>query len=196
MNGPPCYNWSFVMERYCGLLVPAVKSRKHPFTALSLRQLHITRLNDIRNRYNLHEVLQDLPADNVLSSHELVYRESNCEPGIQITNYLIVTMYLDPHSILRYPRLAQYVPATSLRRKLAAYFATVIPGFSVAFFLSILPDTMVRWGKVRIANGGDLIRTRVAQCGNQRERDASLIRVRDMIFLPDASLISLFFSMN
>ena len=73
MNGPPCYNWSFVMERYCGLLVPAVKSQKHPFTALSLRQLHITRLNDIRNRYNLHEVLRDLPADNVPSSHDTAW---------------------------------------------------------------------------------------------------------------------------
>lgn len=141
-------------------------------------------------------MLRDLPTDNVPSSHEVVYRESDCEPDVQIPNYLIATRYLDPHSILRYPRFAQYAPATSLRRKLAAYFATVIPGFSVAFFLSILPDTMVRWGKVRIANGGDLIRTRVAQCGNRRERDASLVRVRDLIFLPDVSLISLFFSMN
>jgi hypothetical protein len=81
MNGPSCNNWSFVMERYCGVLVPAVKSRKYPFTALSLRQLHITRLNDIKNRYNLHEALQDLPPGDGPSSHELVHRESDCMLG-------------------------------------------------------------------------------------------------------------------
>lgn len=63
----------FVMERRCGLQVPAVQSRKHPFAALSLHQLHITHLNDMRNRYNLH-VLRDLPADNAPSSCELVHR--------------------------------------------------------------------------------------------------------------------------
>jgi len=68
----------------------------------------------------------------------------------------------------------------------------IFPGFSIAFFLSNLSDTMVQWGKVRIANGGDLIWTRVAQHGNRRECDASLVRVRDVTFLPDASLISLF----
>lgn len=79
MNGPPCNNWSFVMERYCGILVPAVKSRSHPFTALSLRQLHITRLNDIKNRYNLQESLHELPRSDGPSSHELVHQDSDCE---------------------------------------------------------------------------------------------------------------------
>lgn len=68
----------------------------------------------------------------------------------------------------------------------------IFPGFSIAFFLSTLSDTTVQWGKVRVANGGDLIRTRVAQRGNRRERNASLVRVLDVTFLLDVSLISLF----
>ena len=68
----------------------------------------------------------------------------------------------------------------------------IFPGFSIAFFLSNLSDTTVQRGKVRVANGGDLIWTRVAQRGNRREHDASLVRVCDVTFLPDASLILLF----
>jgi hypothetical protein len=100
-----------------------------------------------------------------------------------VSREFLTIFYVDPLSILRYPRLAQYKPSNSLRRKLAAYFATVIPGFNVSFFLSILPHTMVRWGKVRIANSGDLIRTKVAQSGTRKERDASFVRVRSIYFI-------------
>lgn len=46
-NGPCCYNWSFVMERWCGSLVIAVKSRHKPFVTLSLRLLHLAQLATI-----------------------------------------------------------------------------------------------------------------------------------------------------
>lgn len=58
MNGPMCYNWSWVMERWCGILGPAIKSRSKPFACLSLRQLHLAQLGIIRMRYNLGQHLR------------------------------------------------------------------------------------------------------------------------------------------
>ncbi|KAF8325832.1 uncharacterized protein EI90DRAFT_2931073 [Cantharellus anzutake] len=40
-NGPPCMNWTFVMERWCGRLLPAVKSRVYPYKSLTRRQVAI-----------------------------------------------------------------------------------------------------------------------------------------------------------
>src|SRR6266436_8623107 len=37
-NGPPCMNWTFVMECWCGLLLPAIKLWKKPFICLVFRQ--------------------------------------------------------------------------------------------------------------------------------------------------------------
>ncbi|KAF8304896.1 hypothetical protein DL93DRAFT_2035347, partial [Clavulina sp. PMI_390] len=47
MNGPCCYNWSWVMERNCGAIAPAIKSRYHPYTSLRLRILHLAQLNTV-----------------------------------------------------------------------------------------------------------------------------------------------------
>ena len=43
-----------------------------------------------------------------------------------------------------------------------------------------LAHTMVHWGKVWIANSGDLIRMKVAQSGTRKERDASFVRVHSI----------------
>ena len=43
------------MERWCGSLLPAVKSRVNPYVTLSRRQLHLAQLSQILVRYNLYE---------------------------------------------------------------------------------------------------------------------------------------------
>jgi hypothetical protein len=43
------------MERWCGSLLPAVKSRVNPYITLSRRQLHLTQLAQILARYNLYK---------------------------------------------------------------------------------------------------------------------------------------------
>lgn len=51
-----CY-WAFPTERFCGSLLPAVKSRKHPYTSLAHRAHDIAQLNQIKLIYNLTEEL-------------------------------------------------------------------------------------------------------------------------------------------
>jgi len=49
---------------------------------------------------------------------------------------------------------------------------------SITVIEAALPERMPSWGKVRIGNGGDIIRT-VAACFNEdRERNMSYVRVR------------------
>jgi hypothetical protein len=87
----------------------------------------------------------------------------------------------DPLSILRYPRQLGFVPDAALRRKIAIYFTNVF-GLPYNIILPLLPETMPRWGKVRIAGGGDAIRCQIVQSMKRQERDSSYVRVRVSTF--------------
>jgi hypothetical protein len=56
-NGPPCYNWSFVMECWCGRLLPAIKSHVYPYKSLTRQQLAIAQENLILAQYNLFDAV-------------------------------------------------------------------------------------------------------------------------------------------
>src|SRR5258708_22153793 len=56
-NGPPCNNWMFVMEWWCGSLLPAIKSWKEPFMSLTLWQYQAAQLFEIVNRFNLTDLM-------------------------------------------------------------------------------------------------------------------------------------------
>jgi hypothetical protein len=83
----------------------------------------------------------------------------------------------DPCSILWPPYKPDFKPDPSMRRKICTYLSRLYPLKKVAFFDSILPHTMPSWGKVRIANAGDHMRTRWAQERvTSDSRDASFVR--------------------
>lgn len=45
------------MERFCGALLPSVKSRKYPYVSLNHRVRDISQLDLIKTRFNLGEAL-------------------------------------------------------------------------------------------------------------------------------------------
>lgn len=47
-----CY-WNFPTERFCGAIVRAVHSRKHPFTSMAHRLRDIAQLNQLKLVYGL-----------------------------------------------------------------------------------------------------------------------------------------------
>ena len=61
---------------------------------------------------------------------------------------------LVPSTILRSPRKSNFEPDPDLRRCICLYFARIY-NCHTRDIHHILPVTMTRWGKVRIANGGD-----------------------------------------
>lgn len=53
------------MERFCGSLVPAVKSRKHPFASLAHRIRDVAQLSQIKLLYGLTSELDLSPEKNM-----------------------------------------------------------------------------------------------------------------------------------
>src|SRR5258708_16564019 len=75
-NGPPCMNWMFVMEHWCGLLLPAIKSWKKPFICLAFRQYQAAQYLEITNQYNLLDFMPTIINDNLPLQHESLFQLS------------------------------------------------------------------------------------------------------------------------
>lgn len=56
-SGPVWVSWAFPTERYCGSLVPAIRSRRFPFPSLDRYITELAQLTQIKMLYNLEEVL-------------------------------------------------------------------------------------------------------------------------------------------
>jgi hypothetical protein len=85
-----------------------------------------------------------------------------------------------PNTILRAPRKDDYKPDRDTRRRISQYLA-LIYGCHTRDIQEILPAFVTRWGKVRIANGGDKIRAGCAVSRTQAQsfRDSSFVCVSE-----------------
>ena len=86
----------------------------------------------------------------------------------------------DLRSILRPPCKKSFVLDDALQSKISQYFSAVMTGQKSAKICKQLPKNMPSWGKVRIAGGGDRIRTAAGR-NLDRERNMSYVRVRRLI---------------
>lgn len=112
-----------------------------------------------------------------------INRESLCWMWVSLIyflriRYLISTHTTVPNTILRSPRNHVFRPDPELRRRICLYFVEVYR-CELAYIRGKLPDTMTKWGKVRIANGGDKMRCKCAVSDAQAAniRDSSFVRV-------------------
>ncbi|KAJ6470693.1 hypothetical protein DFH09DRAFT_482565 [Mycena vulgaris] len=51
--GPSWCYWAYPMERFCGSLLPAIKSRRHPWASIDRRILELTQLFQLKAVYSL-----------------------------------------------------------------------------------------------------------------------------------------------
>jgi hypothetical protein len=56
-QGPVYRYWAFVMERFCGSLLPAIRSRKWPNASVKRRALEIAQLANTKIYYGLVDAL-------------------------------------------------------------------------------------------------------------------------------------------
>lgn len=56
-TGPVWVSWAFPTERYCGSLIPAIRSCRFPFPSLDRYITELAQLTQIKMQYNLEEVL-------------------------------------------------------------------------------------------------------------------------------------------
>ncbi|KAF8592922.1 hypothetical protein BDV93DRAFT_567159 [Ceratobasidium sp. AG-I] len=161
--GPVWSSWSFLIERYCGVAVGAVKSKVNPYTTISNRVLEMAQLSALSSEYpSVKRALQI----GLTNSSEHVTAMEETYPEY-------------PCTILRAPCLHEYSPDDEQRRRLAGYFTSQF-GTQGTFheWFTLLPRYCTRYGKVRISGGGDHIRSTVS--GNSLslapKRDATFVR--------------------
>ncbi|KAG8736633.1 hypothetical protein FRC10_009073, partial [Ceratobasidium sp. 414] len=88
-------------------------------------------------------------------------------------------IYLDyPHAILRSPGLPGFLVQPNVRRRVVAYLRTNNPGRTFQEWMEYLPERCERWGKLRIADRSDRIRSACATnpLSAYGKRDSSFIR--------------------
>ncbi|KAI0369836.1 hypothetical protein BV20DRAFT_1036311 [Pilatotrama ljubarskyi] len=153
LAGPVWASWAFPMERYCGRLVPAIRSRRHPYSGLNRYVLDAARLTHIKLLYpGLRSILRLAP--------EIVER------GLAIPNY---------DTCVLLPAKQPFVPERGLLDKLLGCLCTRLTATPAAV-RAALPRELQQWGKVRILNGGDTIRAADITAVTEDGRDASHVR--------------------
>jgi hypothetical protein len=87
----------------------------------------------------------------------------------------LIRPLIDPDLCLRWPKQSHFRLEPTFKNKLAVFFSTMF-NKPVAVIKGILPEEVTRWGKVRIAHGGDAIRGKRILPSDAR--DNSFIKVQ------------------
>ncbi|TDL18506.1 hypothetical protein BD410DRAFT_816196 [Rickenella mellea] len=156
--GPVWTAWAFVMERYCGSLRPAIRSRRFPFASMDTHVEEKAQLSQIKLIYNLTAELSLSPPAVDIKAGDFFCNEY-------------------PQSVLMPPKVkTDLSESTGLRHKVAACLATRF-NVSVAIAKNHIPDGVLeQWGKVRRLGGGDTMHARDLVRFGDGNRDASYVR--------------------
>jgi hypothetical protein len=187
---PSWVTWTFYVERCCGELQRGLRSKKQPWSNLNKRVTRIAYLEQLAVRFDLDEELSTGENTSELSRGERIFVECMhiflCKV---LLTYLESLINLDPKSILRTPRNVNFSLSASLRRKIAGYFQSVLGGTRTTIE-NKLPTVMTSWGKVRIKDGGDAMRSSSASGSDQSsERNSSFVRVSHLLPMLSPRLI-------
>ncbi|PIL32951.1 hypothetical protein GSI_05069 [Ganoderma sinense ZZ0214-1] len=150
--GPVWASWAFAMERYCGALGPAIRSRRFPYTSLNCFVLDHARLSQIRLLYGLQDTLP--------------IRLTPKEQG-EIYEKYDTRRLLPSHTI--------FTPDRSLTDKVIACLSTRFTALPAAV-REALPTTFGQWARFRILPAGDTIRAADMVAPAEDGRDASFVR--------------------
>ncbi|CAE6456355.1 unnamed protein product, partial [Rhizoctonia solani] len=163
-TGPVWVSWAYVMERFCGSLLQAVRNRVNPYPCIDNYLIRRAQMQIISNVHGIR-TLSPPPA----KGHTLTHY------GTEISSWeKIYRKY--PTSVLGRPVTKNYPVDTTLMNQLVQYFQVVLgnQNRSIAELKSLIKKkSIVRYGRVRNANGGD--RLRAADVDNSG-RNSSFIR--------------------
>jgi hypothetical protein len=154
-----CY-WAFPMERFCGALARANKSRRFPYIGLNRNVLQVAQLAQIKLIYGL---------TNRLNLNE---RRSTIASGERYDGY---------PDLVFVPRRRHTVISPLIIKKVAKYLVDATGHEYDLILAALTTRRFVRWGRVQQTDrsrGGDLIRGHsLSATVNRVTRDASWVRV-------------------
>ncbi|KAJ7202160.1 hypothetical protein GGX14DRAFT_544608 [Mycena pura] len=157
--GPGWTNWAFFIERYCGFLKHGLRSKSHPWPNLTKRILSYAYLEQLGVRFDLEaELSLVFPKKVGLSRREFMHDHYD-------------------RSILGNPYQKLHKPCDELKMKIAQYLTNLVgAGVTKRAVRAILPNTMPRWGKVRIIDGDAIRAASVSELGADTSRDNTFVR--------------------
>ncbi|CAE6417422.1 unnamed protein product, partial [Rhizoctonia solani] len=144
-TGPLWTSWAFVMERFCGHLLPAVKNRTLPYQHLDNYVQRRAQMQIVSRLYSLPslakpKVSYTYVGSEKITSHEKVY------PAF-------------PKVVLGRPMSTKVIIDDPLAGQLCKFFATVYERAFDRDKIRARIVTLVRHGSLRLADDGDRIRT-------------------------------------
>lgn len=163
--GPVWCYWAFPMERFCGAIARANKSRRYPYSSINRHVLQLSQLSQIKLLYRLTEEL------------DLEDRQSNIATGTRYDNYPDLVFVRPERSRVIQGLLVAKI-AKAVNRKTGVPEETILEALEGRRFKM--------WGKMqRIIKsstgdvvGGDLVRGHLL-CSETGMRDASHVQVSD-----------------
>ncbi|QRV80941.1 Transposase family Tnp2 protein [Ceratobasidium sp. AG-Ba] len=174
---PVWASWTFVMERFCGYLILAVTNRVDPFPCID---------NFAEQRAQLRAISQiyDIPIGRPSDRRKITTTAGD----VEITSWEKVYDEF-PASILGRPVQRSFHVDVQLENQIIDYFGPIFnphrsprPRRSVREIKALIDfDSLTRYGRVRIAGGGDCFRT---ANGDYLQRDNSFVRY---VLFPDAN---------
>ena len=174
-TGPVWTSWAFPMERFCGSLQPAIKTRRHPYISISKHVTDETHLTQVQVLYDLQDQLslKGSPRSGQWFSHPkcMLHCISNVSSRLTSLCYTI-----DPTCVLLPPR-ATTRPEPSLFKKVIAALATRYDTSAANVQRVCSAESMQTWGKVRRLDGGDTMHAAGVIKAAQDSRDATFVRV-------------------
>lgn len=194
--GPVWASWAFPMERFCGSLQAALKSRRYPWASLNRHLLDLSRLSQIKNLYNLSDadlLLRECAPPNVLR------RGERCDPDCKWIQYshlppvaspAYAHLALDPMCILM-PRCAPLKPNKGLLDKIIGALVTRFDDLKLKphVIRPHLPQIFEEWAKLFILPNGDTIHAALMIKKTEDRRDQTYIQVRHDSYCQLASLL-------
>ena len=174
-TGPVWCYWAFPMERYCGVLKRAIRSRRFPYASLSRFVFEKAQLAHIANEYNIASILALQAPPPPLGN----FSHPDCMMFSSTATFRTLPFILvDPTCVLLFPR-SQTRPTQNLMNSIAAALAT---RFDVE--IRIVKDHLKNadveeWGRIRRvdSDAGDTMRASSMVAVQDDTRDATYVRV-------------------
>ncbi|KAB5593712.1 Dynein heavy chain, cytoplasmic [Ceratobasidium theobromae] len=170
-TGPLWASWAFVMERFCGHLLPAVKNRTRPYEHLNNYVQRRAQMQVVSKKYQLPSLAKPFvnyryENGEQLSSREVIYPD--------FTGFVLGT-----------PVNRNVELTTPLLNQMVKFFAIFRTGLRQAQLRDrINQGSLVRHGRLRMVGDGDSIRTADLITRDATMRDNSYLKYD---LLPDAN---------
>jgi hypothetical protein len=162
-TGPVWTSWAFVMERFCGSLLPSIKNRLNPYPCIDNYIQRRAQLQSISAIYNIRTIQSNKlwgstqGAQESISKWEKVYPKCRLILSSASQGTHTYMSYLVPASILGTPIHRMYSLDNQIFNQILRYFCSYLTPTPTRSKLQEMIDSesVTRYSRVRIAGGGD-----------------------------------------